>query len=115
MGDCIFCRIAAGELPTDKVFESDEIFVFKDIQPLAPVHFLVIPKKHIPTLNDLAEADGLLISKMMQTAIELAKQQGISNSGYRLVTNCNREGGQEVFHLHLHLLGGKPLGGIATC
>jgi len=114
MGDCIFCRIAAGDLTADKVYETEELVAFRDIQPLAPVHFLFIPKKHIPTLNDLAEEDDKLLSKMMQAAIQVAGEQGIADSGYRLVINCNREGGQEVFHLHLHLLGGRPLGGIAS-
>lgn len=114
MSDCIFCRIAAHDLPAETVFESDEILAFKDISPAAPVHLLIIPKKHIATLNDLEAGDSALLVRMMEKAVDLAKEQGIAESGYRLVVNCNKEGGQEVFHVHLHLLGGRPLGGMVS-
>ncbi len=108
--DCIFCRIASGEIPADKVFESDEVVAFKDIHPLAPTHIIVIPKKHVATLDDLTDADLPLFAKMALAAKESAKKSGVFTSGYRLVVNCKKDAGQEVFHLHMHLMGGRPLG-----
>lgn len=108
--DCIFCKILAGEIPSAKVHETDNTFAFEDIHPVAPVHVLVIPKKHIPTVNDLTGADAGLIGEMMLAARDVAKSKGVDASGYRVVFNANRDAGQEVFHVHLHVLGGRRLG-----
>lgn len=107
MSDCIFCKMAAGEIKPDIVYEDQDILAFRDINPQAPVHILLIPKQHVPTLNDLD--DPGLAGKLLQTATLLAKQEGLSANGYRTVINCNADGGQEVYHLHLHLLGGRKL------
>ncbi len=106
----LFERIVAGELPADIVYQDDEITAFRDIRPQAPVHILIIPNKPIPTVNDIADADASLIGRLVLVARDLAKKQGIAADGYRLLVNCNSHGGQEVYHLHLHLLGGAPLG-----
>jgi len=108
--DCIFCKIAEGSIPSRKVFENDRILAFHDIQPAAPVHILIIPKKHIPSLNEMGEEDWELIGEIARTARQLAKEHGVEDSGYRLVNNCGKDGGQEVFHLHFHLMGGAKLG-----
>ncbi len=107
---CVFCKIVKGELPAKVVYEDDKVMAFHDINPQAPIHILVIPKKHIPTLNDISEKDKELIGHIFTVIKEIAKEAGIDQSGYRVLVNCNRDGGQEVFHLHFHLLGGKPLG-----
>ncbi len=107
MTHCLFCRMVAGEIKPDVVFEDDTVFAFRDINPQAPVHILIIPKVHIATLNDLD--DALLTGQLFQTAVMLAKQEGLSDDGYRTVFNCNKRGGQEVYHLHLHLLGGRQM------
>lgn len=109
---CLFCRIIRGELPSTKVFENDRIVAFRDIAPNAKEHILVIPKKHIPTLNDVSEEDWPVVTEIIQSARAIAKQAGIAESGYRIVNNCNKEGGQLVYHLHFHLLGGEQLGKI---
>ena len=109
MSDCIFCQIAAGEIPADILYQDEEIVAFRDINPLAPVHLLVIPRKHIAFLSDLTEAESSLVGDMVITANKLAEQEGIAESGYRLVVNCGQHGGQLVPHLHLHLLGGRQL------
>ncbi len=110
MGDCIFCKIASHEIQSDIVYEDEELVAFKDINPQAPVHILIIPRKHIPTINDLSAEDSELIGKMVLLAKKLAADMEIAERGYRLVFNCNREGGQMVFHIHLHLLGGRAMG-----
>jgi histidine triad (HIT) family protein len=107
--DCIFCKIINGELPTAKVYEDERIIAFNDRHPRAPVHQLIVPKKHIATLNDLTDDDTALVGTLIQRARLLAKEANIANDGYRTVFNCNGDGGQEVFHLHLHLLGGRKL------
>ncbi|MCQ6558334.1 histidine triad nucleotide-binding protein [Paenibacillus mendelii] len=107
--DCIFCKIIEGSIPSKKVFENERIIAFHDIQPAAPVHILIIPKKHIPTMNDVAAEDDALVAEIFTVARQIAKEQGIDETGYRLVNNCNSEGGQVVYHLHIHLLGGKKL------
>mgnify|MGYP000022796952 FL=1 len=107
MTDCLFCKMASGEIKPDVVYEDENVLAFRDINPQAPVHILIIPKKHLSTLNDLD--DSVLAAQLLQTAIKLAKQEGIDQKGYRTVFNCNKEGGQEVFHIHLHLLGGRQL------
>ena len=107
MTDCLFCKMASGEIKPDVVYEDDNVLAFRDINPQAPVHVLIIPKKHLPTLNDLD--DPVLAAQLLQTAIKLAKQEGLDQDGYRTVFNCNEKGGQEVFHIHLHLLGGRQM------
>ncbi len=109
--DCLFCKIASRSIPADIIFEDDKVVAFKDIEPQAAVHILVIPKTHVPTINDLT--DRSLAGHMVLTATKLASQLDISESGYRLVLNCNEDGGQTVFHIHLHILGGHPLTGMA--
>ena len=107
--DCIFCQIVAGKIPSDTVYQDEEVIAFRDINPLAPTHLLIIPKKHIPTLSQAYETEPYLAEHMLNIANQLAKREGISEKGYRLVVNCGAEGGQLVPHLHLHLLGGKKL------
>lgn len=110
MTDCIFCKIAAGEIPAKVVYQNDDVLAFRDLNPQAPTHILVIPKKHIATTNDVTAADEALIGKMLLAAKQVAKDEGIADSGYRTVMNCNRGAGQTVFHIHLHVLGGRPMG-----
>jgi histidine triad (HIT) family protein len=107
--DCIFCQIVAGEIPSDIVYQDEEVIVFPDINPKAPTHLLIIPKKHIPSLANLTEAESPLIGHMVNIANRLAKEKGMAERGYRLVVNCGEEAGQIVDHLHLHLLGGRRL------
>lgn len=109
MSDELFLKIIRREIPADIVFESDEILAFRDIDPQAPTHILIIPKQRVPTLNDLGDEDALLVGRLVLAARAIAKQEGISEDGYRLVFNCNRDGGQSVYHIHLHLLGGRRL------
>ena len=106
--DCLFCKILAGEIPARKLYEDDQVFAFHDIGPQAPVHFLVIPKKHIRTLKDLEEGDKALVGHMVYTAQQLAREQGCEE-GFRLVMNCEAQAGQSVFHIHLHVLGQRPM------
>jgi len=106
----LFERIVAGDLPADIVYRDSEITAFRDIHPRAPVHILIVPNKPIPTVNDIADADAGLIGRMVLVARDLAKQGDISADVFRLLFNCNAHGGQEVYHLHLHLIGGAPLG-----
>jgi len=110
MPDCIFCRIAAHELPAVIEYDDDQILAFRDIHPQAPVHILIIPRRHVATTNDLHPADAELTGKMILVAGELARRLELAAPGYRLIFNCNRDGGQAVYHLHLHLLGGRTLG-----
>ena len=107
--DCIFCKIVRKEVPADILFEDDNLIAFNDIHPQAPTHVLIVPKEHIPTVNDLTEDHAALVGNLVLRAQSLAAQRGIDGAGYRLVMNCNAEGGQTVFHIHLHLLGGHPL------
>jgi len=107
--DCIFCQIVAGKVPSDIVYQDEEVIVFPDINPKAPTHLLIIPKKHIPSLAHLTEAELPLIGHMVNIANRLAKEKGMSERGYRLVVNCGEEAGQIVDHLHMHLLGGQKL------
>jgi len=110
MEDCIFCKIINREIPSTVVYEDEEIIAFKDIHPVTPVHILVIPKKHISSLVDLKEEDEAIIGKIYTVINKIAKEQGILEKGFRVVVNCGEEGGQEVKHVHFHLLGGKHLG-----
>lgn len=107
--ECIFCKIVASEMPADIRYEDEELIAFPDINPLAPTHLLIAPKKHIPSLIELPEAEVSLVGKMAGVANQLAKRENIAGSGYRVVINCGRQGGQGVFHLHMHLLGGRQL------
>mgnify|MGYP000001717095 FL=1 len=109
MPDDLFLKIISREIPADIVFEDDDVLAFRDISPQAPTHILIIPKEPIRTMNDLEPAHSALIGKLFLTAKELADREGISEDGYRVVMNCNRDGGQAVYHIHLHLLGGRPL------
>ena len=108
--DCIFCKIIAGEMKCDLVYQDDSIVAFKDIDPKAPHHILVIPRKHISTLNHIKEDDTLLLGNMMQVAKTIAADLGVEKDGYRLVLNTNEMGGQAVYHIHLHILAGRQMG-----
>ncbi len=110
MSECVFCRMADGTIKPDIVYEDEEVLAFRDINPQAPVHILVIPKRHIGTVNDLMESDAGLAGRLTLVAREIAAEQGVAEDGYRVVLNCNADAGQSVFHLHLHLLGGRRLG-----
>lgn len=109
-GECLFCKMANGQIKPDIVYENEAVLAFNDINPQAPVHVLVIPKKHIATLNDLEPNHEVLIGELYLTAKKVARQLGIADGGYRTVMNCNADAGQTVFHLHLHVLGGRQLG-----
>jgi len=104
--DCIFCKIINKEIPSEIIFEDEEVIVFKDIKPKAPVHLLIVPKKHIESINEAQEEDKKLIGKLFLVARDFAKKMGVSDSGYKLLINVGEGGGQEVFHLHVHLMGG---------
>ncbi|MDR1899943.1 MAG: histidine triad nucleotide-binding protein [Treponema sp.] len=108
--DCIFCKIAGGEIPSKKIFEDDELIAFHDTAPQAPVHFLVIPREHRRNIYELGEADRGLAGRLLLKASELAQEQGCTGAGARFVINCKSDGGQTVNHLHIHVLGGRPLG-----
>lgn len=110
MEDCIFCKIIKGEIPSSKVYEDDEILAFNDINPAAPIHILVIPKKHITSLAHLEKEDEGLIGKIYGVINKIAEEKGIKDEGFRVIVNCGENGGQEVMHLHFHILAGKRLG-----
>lgn len=112
MKDCLFCKMVTKEIPTSVVYEDDDILAFKDIAPKAPVHVLIIPKKHIENLADAQEEDFALLGKMQMVAQKLAKELGIAEKGYRVLTNSGKDSGQEVYHIHYHLVGGRVLGDI---
>ena len=108
--DCIFCKIINGEIPAEKVFEDEDVLAFKDINPAAPIHILVIPKKHIKSLLELEPEDGNIIAKIYETINKIAKDLEIEKEGFRVIVNCGKDAGQEVMHLHFHMLAGKKLG-----
>jgi histidine triad (HIT) family protein len=110
MEDCIFCKIINGEIPSEKVYEDEEILAFKDINPAAPVHILVIPKKHIKSLLEVNEEDSKIIAKIYEVINKIVKDMKMEQDGFRVIVNCGKDAGQEVMHLHFHLLGGKKLG-----
>jgi len=110
MSDCLFCKIVEGKIPAKIVHEDADTVAFEDIQPQAPQHVLVVPRRHIPTANDLSPEDEAIVGKMLRAAAVVAKARGIDGSGWRAVVNTNAEGGQVVFHLHLHVLGGRRMG-----
>jgi histidine triad (HIT) family protein len=106
---CLFCRIIAGEIPSKKAYEDDTMVAFHDVNPQAPVHVLIVPRTHIATLNDASDDDTLLLGSMQRRATAIAAELGLAERGYRTVFNCNSEAGQSVFHIHMHLLGGRPM------
>lgn len=106
----IFKKIIDKEIPADIVYEDELVLAFKDINPQAPVHIIIIPKKEIATVNDATEVDEIALGRLFIAAAKIAKEQGIDESGYRLIVNVNKDGGQEVFHMHMHIMGGRPLG-----
>jgi histidine triad (HIT) family protein len=109
MSDCLFCKFVSGEIKPDTVYEDEHVLAFRDINPQAPTHVLVVPKRHISTLNDLSADDGALVGKLYLAAQKIAREEGIDGAGYRTVINCNEQAGQSVFHIHLHLLGGRAM------
>lgn len=109
MEDCIFCKIVRKEIPAEVVYEDEDILAFKDINPVAPVHILVIPKKHIPDLVSAHEDDAMLLGKVQLVSAKIAQLAGISEKGYRFINNCREEGGQVVYHIHYHLVGGRQM------
>ncbi|MCX7126272.1 MAG: histidine triad nucleotide-binding protein [Gammaproteobacteria bacterium] len=106
---CLFCKIASGEIPTKLIYQDSDIVAFNDIAPQAPHHILIIPRKHIATINDIQEEDTALLGKMMLVGKKIAAELSISDAGFRVLMNCNRHGGQAVYHIHLHLLGGRQM------
>ncbi len=109
MSETLFSKIIKREIPAEILYEDEDVLAFRDINPQAPVHFLVIPKQVIPTLNDVQPQQAELVGKMVLAAQQIAREQGIAEKGYRLVMNCNEDGGQTVFHIHMHVLGGRPM------
>ena len=109
MSDCLFCKIIAGKIPSDKVYENESVFAFRDITPVAPMHVLIIPKKHISTINELEPDDAIIMGSLFLAAKTIAKQEGYDDVGYRTVMNCGEAAGQTVFHVHMHLLAGRDL------
>ncbi len=109
MSETIFTKIINREIPAEILYEDDEVLAFRDVSPQAPVHFLVIPKQPIPTVNDIQSDQAELIGKMVLAAQQVAREQGVAEDGYRLVMNCNEDGGQTVFHIHMHVLGGRAM------
>ena len=107
--DCLFCKIINGEIPSKKVYEDDSVYAFYDIAPMAPVHVLIVPKMHISSVNEVTSENSAVISHIYEVAAQLAKELGVAEDGYRIVTNCGKNAGQTVFHLHFHLLGGTAL------
>lgn len=109
MSDCLFCKMIAGDIKPDVVLDNDHVLAFRDIRPQAPTHVLVIPKKHIPTLDDIPPEDATLASELFSAVRQVAANEGLDRQGYRTVINCRADGGQEVYHLHLHVLGGRRM------
>ncbi len=109
--DCIFCQIAAGEIPSDLLYQDEKVIAFPDINPQSPTHIIIIPRKHIPSLAHLSEEESSLVGHMVKVANKLAEKEGITEKGYRLAINCGEQGGQMVPHIHMHLLGGRKLSG----
>ena len=110
MEDCLFCKIVKGEIPCNKVYEDEEIFAFYDINPAAPIHILVIPKKHIASLAHLEKEDEAIVGRIYGVINQIAEEKGFKQDGYRVIVNCGKNGGQEIMHLHFHILGGRELG-----
>lgn len=110
MKDCLFCKIIKGEIPSNKVYEDEEFLAFHDIHPAAPIHILVIPKKHIESLAHIEKEDEILLGKLLGVVNKITEEQGMKQDGYRVINNCGKNGGQEIMHLHFHILGGRALG-----
>ncbi len=108
--DCLFCKILSGDIPADIIFESETAIAFRDINPKAPTHVIIIPRQHVPTINDISQDDQAIVGSLFLAARAIAASEGIADDGYRVVMNCNAAAGQSVFHIHLHLLGGRTLG-----
>lgn len=108
--DCLFCKIINGEIPSDKVYENDRVYAFRDIAPQAPIHVVIVPKMHIASANDITADNASVVADIYEAIPEIAKSLGLSESGYRIVNNCGKDAGQTVFHIHFHLLGGEPGG-----
>ena len=109
MADCLFCKIIAGQIPSAVVYQNDQVVAFKDINPQAPTHVLIVPRRHIASLNELGEGDDAIVGELVRTAAAIARNNGHADAGYRVVFNTNADAGQTVFHIHLHLLGGRKL------
>jgi histidine triad (HIT) family protein len=109
VAECLFCKIVAGQIPATIVFQDDHVVAFKDVTPRAPTHVLIVPRRHIASLNDLGAGDDALVGEMVRAAAAIATEQGLADRGYRTVFNCNADAGQTVFHIHLHLLGGRTM------
>tara|TARA_B100001769_G_scaffold259627_1_gene239542 strand:+ start:360 stop:704 length:345 start_codon:yes stop_codon:yes gene_type:complete len=109
MADCLFCKIRDGEIPGDIVFENDHVIAFNDINPIAPIHILIIPKVHVSTLNDLSDSHTQTMGEILLAAKKIAIEKGIAESGYRTIFNCNKDGQQTVFHIHMHLIAGRQM------
>lgn len=109
MVDCIFCKIANGKIPSDKVYENENVYAFRDLNPVAPTHVLIVPKEHIQSLDEMEDANQSLLGEMMLTAKKIAKDEGLSEDGYRVVNNIGKAGGQSVDHFHLHVVGGRNM------
>jgi len=109
MNDCLFCKMISGEIPCDIVYENESVFAFRDIDPKAPTHILLIPRKHIRSINELGESERNLAGELLLTAKKIAKDEGIDESGFRTIFNTNSDGGQTVFHIHMHILGGRKM------
>ncbi len=109
MSDCLFCKMVSGEISPDTVYEDDQVLAFRDLSPQAPLHVLVIPKQHISTMNELVGSNEQLVGHLLTTAVKIAADNGYAENGYRTVMNCNADGGQSVFHIHLHLLAGRRM------
>ena len=110
MDDCVFCKIIKGEIPSEKVYEDEDVIAFKDINPVTPIHILVIPKKHIESLAHMQKEDEAIVGKIYGVINKIAEEKGFKDNGYRVIVNCGKDAGQEVMHLHFHLLAGKQLG-----
>lgn len=110
MTECVFCKIVKGEIPARRVFEDDDVIAFDDVNPVAPMHVLIVPRRHIATLNDLTESDAAMIGKLALCASHVARERGLAEKGYRTVINCMSGAGQAVYHVHMHLLGGRVFG-----
>ena len=110
MSDCIFCKIAGGEIPADLIYESDDVVAFADVSPQAPVHVIIIPRRHIGTTLEMSDEAPELFGSMLRASSEVARKKGVDKSGFRLILNTNADGGQEIFHVHMHLMGGEQIG-----
>jgi histidine triad (HIT) family protein len=110
MQDCVFCKIASGEIPSKEVYSDDEFFAFRDLNPQAPTHILLVPRKHVDQIVEFGDADAPLIGRMILVANKIAESEGLGDKGFRYVINCNEQGGQTVFHVHVHILGGRFMG-----